>query len=234
MIDEPLEISETAGEYQYCDFPIIGTAPMIVAHALPWDIGGAFWETQPLKVREAKDKLSVLTPEQHKLLEAFKLESKGKLTDQAEAHLRGYWLPDLRPGFPVSGFMGACRTAVIQYKGKSKDAMTAKKASGAFSIFGDESYPELVALVAPYSVRTDIAKNSGLGGAPRIATRIQIANGWRATLRTRYVPRLVTDQAIAQIISWAGDFGVGQWRPGSPKGGTCGTWRAAREGEANG
>src|SRR3990167_474659 len=219
-------IREASGSYEYFAVRIVGTAPILIAHPLPWDIGGAFWDEQSADTRQHKRKIEVITDSQRDLLKKLKVSVNGHLTDEAEAHLRGHWLPDLRPGFPVSGFMGACRTGIVQHKGKSKNALSGKKAAGAFAIIGHDTCPELVALDGAYAIRRDMAKNSGgYGGtgAPRIATRIEVAIGWEAELRIRFNVDLINEQTIGQAISWGGDYGVGQWRPGSPKGGTFGT-----------
>jgi hypothetical protein len=208
---------------------VLGTSPLIVAHQLAWDIAG-YWEQQPPEVGKRKIKRASI--EQVALLKQLQIEyvAEDGLTSHAEAHLRGHWLPDARPGFPGAGFMGAIRTAAVQYQGRAKDRLTGKKIAAAFQVLGDASDPSLVAVEGPFRVREDIATNSGFGGAPRVATRLMFDTGWQAELRIKYLPRLMTDQQIVQLIAWSGDFGIGQWRPSSPKGGTFGTYSVMGEG----
>lgn len=228
MGDKALTFVQSSSDYDTFSVPIIGTAPIIIAHGLQWDIGG-FWATQPLDVQERQNKIAVLTAEQKEALAHFGVHTNGVLAAEHEALLRGHWLPDWRPGFPASGFAGAISRAVVQHKGKGRDSISATKVKGALAILGDESYPSLVAIEGTYRTRTDTAKSSGMGAAPRLATRLEFASGWRATLRVRLVATLMTQQQVAQVIAWSGDYGIGQWRPGSPKGGTFGTYRIAVE-----
>lgn len=221
-------ISETRTQYRVFDVPLVFTAPILVAHQLAWDVPG-FWEGQPLAVGERKDKVAVLTKEQRALLQKLDIPVDETLSVEAEAHLRGHWLPDGRPGFPASGFLGAVGTAVVQYKGKSRDSLNKKTVLGALALLGDESAPDLVAFDAPspYRIVQDIGRNSGMTGAPRLITRLEFPKGTRVTLRARCVPSLLNEQQVAQVIAWGGDFGIGQRRPGSPKGGGFGTWQIA-------
>lgn len=214
-------------QFDEADIPIVGTAPLLVAHPMPWDIGGAFWEQHPREIAEAKNPADVLQPSDHALLKSLGFPVNGKLTPQAEAHLRGYWLPDLTPAYPASGFMGACRTAVVQYKGKGRDALTAKKVGGAMQVLGHDADRSLVAIEGPFALNVTIGKNSGMTAAPRIITRLEFAAGWRAVLRVRWISQLLTAQDVLQVVAWAGNWGIGQWRPSSAHAGQHGTWALA-------
>lgn len=229
---KPMTIEETQSYYEYVEVPIVGTAPILIAHPMPWDIGGAFWEEQDQAVQNSKNIAAVLSDQDRALLARLGMPVNGKLTAEQNAHLRMYWLPDLRPGFPASGFMGAVRTATVQYKGKGRDVLTAKKVGGALDILGDETAPDMVAIDGGREVESPrVGKGGGIGGAPRLITRMKITLPWRAVLRVRYIKKLIQEQTIAQLIQWAGDWGIGQWRPSSPKGGSFGTWRLKREGD---
>ena len=214
-------------QFDEADIPIVGTAPLLIAHPMPWDIGGGFWEGYPREIAERKNPVDVLSPIDRSLLQRLGFAVNGKLTAEMNAHLRGYWLPNLEPAFPASGFMGACRTAVVQYKGKGKDALTAKKVGGAMQIIGDDADHSLVAIVGEKSIDVRMGPNSGQTRSPRIITRLKFAAGWKSVLRVRWLSELLSAQDILQIVAWAGNWGVGQGRPSSPHAGTNGTWRLA-------
>ena len=212
--------------FEVMDLEIEGTAPLLVAHAMPWDIGGKFWEGYPREVQESKNIADVLSPIDRQLLKRLGFEINGRVGADAEAHLRGHWLPDLRPAFPSSGFMRACLTAVVQYKGKGRSALTAKKVGGGMQILGDDTDRSLVEIKGEVQVsKPDIGRMSGIGGAPRIITRLRFEPGWRAVLRAQYITEILSAQDIVQVVAWAGNWGVGQWRPSSPHPGPPGTWR---------
>jgi len=231
---QSVTVGSRTKQFEEAAITIEGTAPLLVARPMPWDIGGKFWEQFDREIREAQNPAEVLAPHDRELLGQLGFVVNGKIHAEAEAHLRGHWLPDLRPAFPASGFMGACRTAVVQYKGKSKEALTAKKIGGAMQILGDEADLSLVAITphpsveahqAPQTIDVQIGINSGQRRSPRIITRLKFPVKWQATLRVRWLSQLLSDQDVAQVIAWAGNWGIGQWRPSSPHPGMHGTWR---------
>lgn len=209
--------------------PIVGTAPLLIGHPLPWDIGGAYWQDQPPEVGNSK--LKVPPAEDQALLKrlGIKYTPGEQLSTEAEVYMRGYWLPDGMPAYPQSGFMNAILTGAKTYQGRGKDRISAKKISAALRVLGDPADPNLVQIRGTITTDVCMGRNSGMNAAPRIVTRLKIPTGWAAKLRISYLPALINVAQIAQLVRWSGDFGIGQWRPSAPKGGTYGTYQLAVE-----
>lgn len=215
---------------------LIGTSPVLVGHSLPWDIGPAYWETQPPEV--SKNKIKRPSPSQLALLNAIskngydfniqKYDAVRGLDAYQESILRGHWLPDHAPAFPVSGFLAALATGAVQYGGKNY-GLSAKKLR-AMQLFGDDKNPVLARIKTPtVSFDETMGINSGMNKSPRHIIRILYDLPWETELRVRYSSALLSPENITQALAWAGDFGIGQRRPSSPHGGQYGTFRVARE-----
>jgi hypothetical protein len=215
---------------------LIGTAPMLVGHPLPWDIGPAYWEAQSPEI--SKSRIKRATASQLALLNAIskngfdfeiqKYDTVRGLDPYQEAVLRGHWLPDHAPAFPVSGFLAALTTGAVQYGGKNY-GLPAKKLR-AMQLFGDDKNPVLARIkTATVSFDETMGINSGMNKSPRHIIRLMYDLPWETELRVRYSSALLTSENITQALEWAGDFGVGQRRPSSPHGGQYGTFRLARE-----
>jgi hypothetical protein len=212
-----------------------GTAPVLVAHVLPWD-AMSYWDTQPAEI--AKRKVKRPSAVQLALLAAISdngydlpiqpYDEKRGLDAYQETILRGHWLPgDHAPGFPVAGFMGAIATGAVQYNGKNY-GLSAKKLRS-LNLFGDVQDTSLARIeTSGVSFDDDIGKDAGRG-APRHIVRIRYALPWHTELRIRYSAALFTPEQIVQVLQWGGDFGIGQRRPSSPHGGQYGTFRVAEE-----
>ena len=215
---------------------LIGTAPVLVGHPLPWDIGPAYWEAQAPEV--SKNKIKRPTAAQLALLTAIskngydfqiqKYDPVRGLDAYQESILRGHWLPDHAPAFPVSGFLAALATGAVQYGGKNY-GLPAKKLR-AMQLFGDDKNPVLARIkAAAVSFDEQMGINSGMTKSPRHIIRILYDLPWETELRVRFSSALLTPENITQALEWAGDFGIGQRRPSSPHGGQYGTFRVARE-----
>jgi len=226
------DIKLTARHVEDVSVRLIGTAPVLVGHPLPWDIG-SYWDNQPPEI--GKTKIKRPTQTQLELLQGVRSNGFNLTTvpyddtrgvnGYQEAILRGYWLPDLNPAFPVSGFLGAITKGAVQYGGKNYDLPAVKLR--ALTLFGDTTNTVLARLtVGSVAFDEDIGPDSGRG-APRHIIRIRYDLPWETTLRVRFSPALLNTQGIMQAFEWGGDFGIGQRRPSSPHGGQYGTFRLA-------
>jgi len=211
---------------------LIGRAPVLVAHMLPWD-HGSYWDEAAPEV--AKRKIKRPSVQQAALLKAigsngynFDLkpyDSVRGLDTKQETILRGWWLPDHGPAFPVDGFKGAIATGAVQYNGKNYGL--SKRKLLALELFGDDTDVTLARIETDdVSFDETIGRDAGRG-APRPIVRIRYGLPWQTTLRVRYNPSLLRAEEIAQALMWAGDFGIGQRRPSSPHGGQYGTFKVA-------
>lgn len=216
------------------EIKLIGTAPMLVAHTLPWDIGGQYWERQAPEI--AKGKIKRASASQRALLDAViaagydftvrPYDDVRGLDAYQETLLRGHWLPDCAPAFPVDGFKGAITYGATQYGGKNY-GLSAKKLRS-LEIFGDPETKTLARIkTANVTFDETMGVNSGMTRAPREIIRIRYDLPWETTLRIRYISALLNAEQIVQVLEWAGNFGVGQRRPSSPHGGQYGTFRVA-------
>lgn len=215
-----------------CRLRLVGTAPILVAHTMPWDVGAVYWEAQPAEI--AKNKIKRPNTAQVKMLERVcrngydlpcaPYDADKGLNIYQEAICRGYWLPDGAPAFPVSGFLGAIATGAVQYNGKAY-GMPAKKLRSLL-LTGDELDGTLARISTP---RVGFHEDMGIGttGVPRHIVRLHLDLPWETTLTVKYSSGLFDEKNIAQALQWAGDFGIGQRRPSSPHGGQYGTFRIA-------
>lgn len=87
-----------------------------------------------------------------------------------------------------------------------------------------EGPEQLVEISGTKELREDMPRNSG--GNCDLRYRYYI-HDWKATLRIRFVPALISPDSICALVDAAGRGGVGDWRPSSPKSqtGTFGTFR---------
>lgn len=217
---------------------LIGTAPILVGHPLPWD-EGSYWDDQPAEVGKSKVKrpsptqvalLAAITGNGYALDVPTYDETRG-VTGYQEAILRGHWLPDHSPGFPVAGFLGAVTTGAVQYGGKNYGLSAVKLRS--LMLSGDEQNTTLARIkVGGVTFAEDIGRNSDMKRSPRRIIRLQYELPWETTLRVRFSPALLNVQGVIQAFAWGGDFGIGQRRPSSPHGGQYGTFRVAMDNES--
>jgi len=230
--ESPIIVQLYKPVYEAVEVHLMGTAPMLVAHPLQWDVGKSYWERQPPEISEKKIKRP--TPIQLDLLKALTALYGAKLgivpydkvlglDELQEALLRGHWLPDLSPGFPVSGFQAAMAAGSAAYGGKNQ-GMSAKKLR-AIRVIGDEQNPVLARISTPVEIDYTMGQNSGMVKSPRQIVRLRFPVGWTARLVNHYNPALIRGDRVIQAHAWAGDFGVGQSRPSSPHGGNHGTFR---------
>lgn len=211
-----------------------GTASVLVAKALPWDVPG-YWDSFPPEIREMKRKPKRIGRPMLDLLDAvrsngFSLEletydEQYGVDAYQEAVLRGHWLPDAHAvGFPVDGFRGALATGATRYGGKNS-GLPATKLRG-IMMQGDPADPALAKIDTKQVLFDEaIGFNSGANRAPRHIIRLRYELPWTTELTIQYPIELLTAEKIAQAFTWAGDFGIGQRRPGSPHGGQHGTFR---------
>lgn len=213
---------------------LVGRAPVLVAHMLPWDYAG-YWDDKAAEVTKKQVKIKRPSPAQLALLTAISGNGHGLnvkpyddvrgLDQHQETILRGWWLPDHAAAFPVDGFKGAIATGAVQYGGKNYGLPKVKLL--AMELFGDEKDVTLARIeTADVSFDETIGRDSGRG-APRPIVRIRYGLPWQTTIRVRYNPALLRAEDVVQSLVWAGDFGIGQRRPSSPHGGQYGTFRVA-------
>lgn len=226
-------IAVTGKTFEKCELQIIGTAPILVGHPLPWDIG-SYWDNQPAEVSQNKVKRP--TAEQLKLLEqitgngySLKVQPYNNVRGvdgYQEAILRGHWLPDHAPAFPVAGLVGAISAGAVQYGGKNYGMAATKLRS--LLVAGDPSNKALIRIETDsVSFQEDIGRNSDMKKSPRHIIRLCYGMPWKAAVTITYNPALLTQSKVVQAVSWAGDWGIGQRRPSSPHGGQFGTFRLA-------
>lgn len=201
-------------------------------------MGGGYWEAQPAEV--SKNKIKRASKTQVALLAAISkngydlslkpYDTVRGLDTAQESVLRGHWLPDHAPAFPVAGFQGAITRGAVQYSGKNYGIPAIKLR--ALTLFGDATNTALARIKTSAVMFNDIngedmGTSSGMVRSPRMIVRLCYDLPWETTLRVRFNSALFTAQQVLQAFVWGGDFGVGQWRPSSPHGGQHGTFRVA-------
>lgn len=224
------EVTLTEKPIQEVNIELEGTAPMLIGHPLPWDIG-SYWDNQAAEA--GKQKVKRPTAEQLSLLAAitgngFSLpvasyDAARGVNGYQESILRGHWLPDHGAAFPVSGFLGAITKGAVQYGGKNYNLPAVKLR--ALTLFGDRSNTVLARIqTGGVAFDEDIGPDAGRG-SPRHIIRIRYDLPWSTIIRVRFSPALLAVEGILQAFAWGGDFGVGQRRPSSPHGGQYGTFK---------
>lgn len=119
-------------------------------------------------------------------------------------------------GFPANGIRAAIRDAAVV-----TDREIAKAATNrAMTVLGD---------VLPLEFREcklheSIGRNSGMTRAPRLVIR-PLYLDWRLRFQVRLLLNEINPQQLYSLVTLAGQcIGIGNWRPGTPKGGSFGCW----------
>lgn len=124
-----------------------------------------------------------------------------------------------REGFPANGIRAAIRDAAVV-----TDREIAKAATNrAMTVLGD---------ILPLEFREcrlheSIGRNSGMTRAPRLVIR-PLYLDWRLKFQVRLLLNEINPQQLYSLVTLAGQcIGIGNWRPGTPKGGSFGCWDVA-------
>lgn len=119
-------------------------------------------------------------------------------------------------GFPANGIRAAIRDAAVV-----TDREIAKAATNrAMTVLGDILPLEF----RECQLREDIGRNSGMTRAPRLVIR-PLYLDWRLRFQVRLLLNEINPQQLYSLITLAGQcIGIGNWRPGTPKGGSFGCW----------
>jgi len=132
---------------------------------------------------------------------------KEKKDPEADYEASKYRLPDGGCGFPASGFkaaiVGACRLF---------DGLTMTQVKVCVRVLGEDD-GELVRIVGEPRMREDMVRLES--GVADIRHRAGFPE-WRAKLRIRHIANVVTDEILLNLVSAAGEGGVGEWRPSAP------------------
>lgn len=219
---------------EWVEIPIVGTAPLLVSHHMPWD-HPSYYDDLGLEIKN--EKLKFLEPDQVALLDRLRdayptyademTYDENRLSATAEVFLRGYWLPDLTPAYVTRGFSLACLNAVAKYRGPGRTSLSKGKVSAALRIRGSDPSDQTLVPIhgAKPSIQTDMGRAGDARGTPRVIRRLRFEPGWSTTLVMGCLPALLSVTQGAQIVAWSGEFGVGQWRPSSNHPGDNGTYQ---------
>ncbi len=125
---------------------------------------------------------------------------------EAEASL--YRLPDGTPGLPAVAFKAAIVGAVRLFRGIT---MVEAKAAIFVEGFGPNM---LVPVEGELNLREDMPRNAN--GNADLRYRYAIFP-WSTTLTVQYLPSMLSEASVVALVDAAGNGGVGDWRPSSPK-----------------
>lgn len=131
-----------------------------------------------------------------------------------EAEGATYYLENGRPGMPATAFKAAIVGAARYF-----DGITLVQAREAFFVVG-EGADQLVPIDFPEDgrvLREDTPRVSG--GTADLRYRYAYWP-WRAILPVRFNPVLIDTESVFALVDAAGQGGVGDWRPSSPKSNT--------------
>lgn len=139
----------------------------------------------------------------------------------ADATAATYWLSDGQPGMPATAFKAAIADAARFYD-KSVAATHLKQI---VHVQG-EGPEQLVPVAGDYEMFESMPRNSGLGSNVDLRYRNRLWP-WSAVLLVTYITSQITAESLVNLIDAAGNGGVGDWRPSSPKSrtGTYGQFR---------
>ena len=128
-----------------------------------------------------------------------------------------YYLPDGRPGIPATAFKAGIVGAARYFEG-----ITLVQAREAFFVQG-QGPDQLLPIEGERTLREDTPRNSG--GVADLRYRYAYWP-WRVVLAVRFNPVLIDADSVIAMVDAAGQGGVGDWRPSSPKSntGTFGTF----------
>lgn len=141
---------------------------------------------------------------------------------QAEAEAATYRLEDGTPGMPSVAFKAAIADAARWF-----DGITMEMLKRAIFVHG-EGREQLVAINGEMEVFESQPRNST--GVADLRYRHMIFP-WKAILTVDYIASAIQPEAVVALVDAAGEGGVGDWRPSSPKSksGTYGKWRVVAE-----
>lgn len=190
-IDPPVEgvIALKRLQRAYSEIPIVGITPLI-AHR---------WSEKARRM----------------MLDAQQGKPTQKIAKDPQADFEScrYRLDDGTDGFPATAFKTAVADAARHF---DKLTIVQVKQSlfieGVVCANGDELVP---ILSEPPTMREDMVRVGA--GTADIRYRPQYWP-WKAVLRIRYLPHLITEESLVALVDAAGNGGIGEWRPSSPKG----------------
>lgn len=181
------------------EVPIVGTAPLIVNR----------WSEKAKQMMLAAQQSSVRAKKDAKdPLELFNASR--------------YILEDGRDAFPAAGFAAATRAAARNF-----DGVTLVQLRTALSVIGDgENQLVPLDIDDEPTMREDTPRNAN--GVADLRYRAMY-HPWRATLRVRFLPSVISAESVIALVDAGGMGGVGEWRPSSPKSltGSFGTYEVA-------
>lgn len=189
------------------DIWIVGTAPLIMHK----------WSEKALRGMPG-----------HPDAGAERMRKKGLHDPEGEATASTYYLPDGRVGFPSTGFkaaiVGACRLF---------DQPSMTEAKQLIYVEGEVSGTDQLVPIfyrGEPQLREDVARLAK--GTTSLLYRYQFYPWW-AKLTIQYIPTSISADSIVTLVDAAGNGGVGEWRPSSPRSftGTFGTFRVMPEEE---
>jgi hypothetical protein len=125
---------------------------------------------------------------------------------EAEASL--YRLPDGTPGMPAVAFKAAIVGAVRLFRG-----ITMVEAKAALFVEGIGP-SMLVPIEGELTLREDMPRNAN--GNADLRYRYAIYP-WSTTLTVQYLPSMLSETSVVALVDAAGNGGIGDWRPSSPK-----------------
>lgn len=141
---------------------------------------------------------------------------------QEEAEQATYWLDEAhtRPGMPATAFKAAMADSARYFNG-----LTIVGLKRALFVEG-EGDDQLVEVFGELTMREDTPRNAT--GVADLRYRNMIWP-WRARLTVVYLESMITAESVVAVVDAAGNSGVGDWRPSSPKSnsGTFGTFEVA-------
>lgn len=136
-----------------------------------------------------------------------------------------YRFDDDKLGYPADAFKG-CGVGACRYV----QGLPMTMAKGVFYVHGKYSAKEkreLVAIEGKIEKREDVVWLQN--GVPQTAFRPQIMNA-KAILQIEYNADILSAEQIVNLFNIAGNaVGVGDWRPGSGKGGSFGRFHVVAE-----
>lgn len=127
---------------------------------------------------------------------------------EEEANESSYWLPDGSPGLPAVTFKCAIVDAARLY-----DNLTMTALKRILFVKG-EGVEQLVRITGDARMREDIARLSN--GQPDLRYRNEFFP-WSANLTIQFISKGLNVESVVNLVDAAGQSGVCDWRPSSPK-----------------
>ncbi len=185
-------------------FDIVGTAPLIVNR----------WSEKARNMMLEKQQTSARSKKEAKDPTALFEASK-------------YKLPDGREAFPAVGFKAAIVHAARLFEGITQ--VSVKQAVVVLGSGRDDRGDDLVALnYSSCEMREDTPRNAT--GVADLRYRAMYLD-WSATIKIRTIAGQIDEGSLLALLDAAGNGGVGEWRPTSPKSatGSYGTFEVVTE-----